>query len=1034
MSRTILLIASLLLFSGQLVIAQTTTGTIFGDVKDASGAVIPRAAVTLKNLDTGITREIITDEQGRYHAPNLALGNYEVQAQSAGFRTELRSGIKLTVGREAVVNLVLNPGEVTERITVTGEAPLVESTTSAMGGLVDDRTIRDLPLNGRSYDQLAKLETGVVAYGGGSQTGRFLYNSGNSKFSVAGSRGNSNSFLLDGTDINDQANATPGGSAGTNLGVEAIREFKILTNNFTAEYGRSFGGIITAVTKSGTNQLHGTAFEFLRNGVLDARNFFDQADTPPFKRNQFGGVVGGAIKKDHTFFLAAFEGLREGLNLTKIAFVPTVDAKRGIFPTGTVTVNPASRPFLTLWPNPNGRIFEGNEIAEYISSPPTVTREDYVMGRIDHQVNDKHSLFGRYIFDNDSLNDPTENPNFVATQAARRQYSTLQLSSVLSPTVLNSFRFAYNRTFQAIDSQPTVTLGPEFSFIPSLQIGTIQIGQRFATAGANPYSTLGTSNTTPRYIAYNLFEWDNDLSIIRGKHAFKMGGTFKRIRDNTTQNTSLRGLYTFATFRDVLLGTASSLEASLPGDEAYAAFRQNVAGFYGQDDVQVNSRLTLNLGLRWEFASNPKEANGHMSILMHPTDPQVTIVKEYFKTTKKNIEPRVGFAWKLNGSGRSVLRGGVGIFHDHILPFYFALNVSKLPPYFTAANVSNPLFPNGYTQLRGGVPRLIEMDPVNRTPTKNHYSLSFQQQLAGETVIEIGYVGSQSFHLGRFRELNTPIPQFVNGQKFYPAGAPRLNPRFDSVRSMAFDATSNYNGLLIKVKGTGRAHLQYQVSYTFSRVIDQISGTASGDTARDPSTSLDPDDRKRDSARASFDATHNVVGSFSLPLPFQFDGKPLELIAGGWKINGIVAITAGQPFTARVGFNQARDGNTLNADRPSLIPGGKTNPVLGTADRYFDPNQFLLPAPGTYGNLARNSIIGPGLVNIDATIEKDFKVRERADVLFRAEFFNLFNRPNFGLPTTAVFAASGARSGNAGRIVNTITTSRQIQFGLKLTF
>jgi len=477
MSRYLPSLFLFLIFSGNLLSAQVTTGTISGVVQDPSGAAIPGVVVSVKNLETGITRTVTTDERGRYTAPNLSLGNYEVQAEHAGFETDVRSGITLTVGREAVVNISLRVGNVSEKVTVIGEAPLVDSTTSSLGALVDDRTVRELPLNGRSYDQLARLEPGVAVVGAPAGTSAFAYGTG-VRFSVAGGRSSANSFLLDGTDINDHANSTPGGASGFNLGVDGIREFKILTNSFPAEYGRASGGIISAVTMSGTNQLHGSAFEFLRNSALDARNFFDGSKVPAFRRNQFGGSFGGPIKKDKTFFFGTYEGLRQGLGTSTIGILPDNAAKQGIFPSGTVPVNPVMKPFIALWPNPNGPDF-GDGTAEFISSPTIATNEDYFMIRVDHQISEKMSIFGRYSYDKDSRPLPDALNLFGLNYTGDRQYSTFQVSNIVSPTVLNSFRFSYNRSFQTqtvISIVPGLGVGSEFSFTPGEGLGNIQFG------------------------------------------------------------------------------------------------------------------------------------------------------------------------------------------------------------------------------------------------------------------------------------------------------------------------------------------------------------------------------------------------------------------------------------------------------------------------------------------------------------------------------------------------------------------------------
>ena len=1039
--------------------AQVTTGTISGTVKDSTGAVVPGAAVTIKNTDTGITRTATTDAEGRYRAPNLSLGNYQVQVEYTGFRTSLRSGIEMTVGREAVVNVTLEIGAVAETVEVTGEAPLVESTTSTVGSLVDERTIRDLPLNGRSYDQLALLQAGVTAYGGGTGVG-FGYGTG-VRFSVAGGRSYTNSYLLDGSDINDASNGAPGGAAGTNLGVDAIREFKILTNAYSAEYGRASGAVINSVTKAGTNQLHGTAFEFLRNSALDARNFFDRQEVPPFKRNQFGGVLGGPIKKDQTFFFGAYEGLRQRLGTTQIAFVPTAQAKQGVLPLPTggvqvVQVSPAIRPFLTLWPDPNGRDF-GDGTAEYVISPSNPTDEDYFLVRIDHQLNANNSLFGRYSFDDDSrtsLTDP-RNPqlNTEATDASRRQYSTLQLSSIFRPTLLNNFRFSFNRSNQISDILPTKELGPEFSFVPGQPIGRLDIGGRAATA-ARTIAGLGTSDSVPRSWTYNLFEAGDDLTYIRGRNSFKFGGSAKRIRDNTAQNTSLRGIYTFDSFADVLLGIPSNLAAVRPGQSAYRGLRQSIFAMYGQDDFQVSPRLTLNLGVRWEFATDPTESNNLVSNLVRVTDPQVTRMNAFFELGKKNIQPRVGFAWQLNSSGTSVIRGGFGIFHDQVLPLYYAVNVNKYPPFYELLNIggrNNVRFPDGFTQLTQGrgLLRLNAVAASLKTPAKNHYHLSIQQQIFANTVVEIGYVGSKASNVMRFAERNTRQSTLVNGQKFFPAGAPRINPNFDEVRTMVSDTDAHYNGLQVKVRRASSKGLLFQVAYTFSKALDEISGVATGDQARDAQASLDPEDPGRDKARAVFDATHNFVVNLSYPIPLRFAQKVPSLLLSGWEVSGITTLTAGLPYSARLGFEQSRNGGGGRADRPDLVPGAKQNPTegvtkgcpaipagqkLGTPDRWYDPCAFSLPFAGFYGNLGRNTMLGPGLRNFDLSLSKRFGLGEAAGLQFRAEFFNVFNHANFGLPNQVPVARTGAGNGPAGRITSTVNTSRQIQFALKLTF
>ena len=444
----------LLLFSGA-VWAQVSTGTISGTVRDSSGAVLPQVEVVVLNQDTGISRTVKTDSGGHYSAVSLNLGNYQVTGTRDGFQTVVRNGIVLTVGQEAIVDLSLPVGTVSQTVTVTGGAPLVETTTASLGFLVDETTIRALPLNGRSWDQLALIQPGVILTSPGP-TGGAPYAFGTGKrFTVGGQRSISNSFLLDGTDVNDQSNGTPGGAAGTNLGVDTIQEFKIFTNSFKAEFGHSSGSVTTAVTRSGTNDFHGTAFEYIRNSVLDARNYFDPSSGPPaFRRNQFGGVLGGPIKKDKTFFFGGYEGLRQGLATTQTAIVPTALARQGILPSGTVPVNPDIVPYLNLYPLPNGTDF-GDGTGAFLSVPTVPTNEDNSMVRVDHQLNARTSLSARYMFDTDSVSAQQQLPDYFIDEATRRQYLTLQANTVLSAKALNSFRFAFNRTNSAFS--PTIS-------------------------------------------------------------------------------------------------------------------------------------------------------------------------------------------------------------------------------------------------------------------------------------------------------------------------------------------------------------------------------------------------------------------------------------------------------------------------------------------------------------------------------------------------------------------------------------------------
>src|SRR5579863_1433316 len=1067
---------------GALVVsAQVSTGTISGIVQDQSGAVIAGATVTIRDVDTGAVRTLTSDAGGRYLAPVLPVGNYEVQAQQSGFQTEVRSGIDLTVGREEVVNLALKVGQLSDKVTITAEAPLVESTTSAMSSLVDERTIRDLPLNGRSYDQLALLQPGVVTMGAGQASSAFDFGEG-TRFSVTGSRPYANSFMLDGTDVNDHAGGTPGGAAGTNLGVDGILEFKINTLVSPAEYGRSSGGVIAAVTRSGTNSVHGSVFGFLRNSALDSLGYFDEKNhggtdsVAPYRRGQFGGSLGGPIRKDKTFFFGTYEGLRLGSGTNQSAEVPTAATQNGIVPlsivskgelslcavvtatTCTIPVSPAIRPYLNLFQAPNqpGALDLGDGTGFWIASPLQVTDENYFMTRVDHEINEKTRIFLRYSFDKDSNVIPNVNGSAVANELdqARRQYSTIQATSVLRPTLINALRVGYNRTFQDFDDAINNPAAAKLSFIPGQTLGTISFGSQGLSQ--NPLNFIGVDNGAPRIYSYNLFQGGDDLTYIRGKHAIKMGVDVKRIQDNELASGNARGDYTFLDIPGFLANTPIRFDAPPPNAaDAYRGLRETLFGVYVQDDIKLTPRFTLNLGLRYEALTNPAEVNGKMSDLLNISDPALTVLKDsYFSVGKKDFEPRAGFAWGLNGSGTTVLRAGFGMFHDHILPYAFATGASGMPPYFvTLSDLTGPVFPFDTNLTSGPAPpaQFASWPTSIKEPTKIQYNLTLQQQVMKNTVLEVAYIGSESHYLQRNGEWNpaTPISPGVFPGVF--SASNRINPLYASLTVYRWDANADYNAAQITLKHKTASGLQYQAFYTYSKSIDTKSTLAGGESRQEPNTVLDFLNPARDRALSAFDARNNFVLTATYPFPFKFQQKFVGAILGGWTANGISTFRSGEPFTGRVGSNISANGDRWAPDRPNLNPGFSPNPTsgvsagcgkiakgtpLGTPTLWFDPCAFSKPAPGTYGNLGRNTITGPGYDEIDASIAKLFKPSERINVQLRGEFFNLLNHANFYEPGFNIFTGSGAYSGGAGHITKLISSpgGRLTQLGLKVIF
>ncbi len=1032
-----------------------TTATITGIVSDASGAVIPGVEVTVTNTGTRQARNVVTDEVGRYYAAALPPGSYEVLASLAGFNNVLHSGITLTVGREVVVDFKLNPGQLSETIDVTGEAPIVQTTSSSVAELVDEAKIRALPLNGRSFDQLIYLQPGInVATSAGSSPnqGRGV------KFSANGARLTSNYFMLDGTDINDSQNFTPGGSGGQLFGVESIQEFQVITHNQGAQYGRSMGGIINAVTRSGTNEFHGSVYEFLRNSALDAKNFFDdpRAPIPPFKRNQFGGTFGGPISRDHLFFFANYEGLRERLGVSKNALVPDEQARRGILPgRPQITVNPAVVPYLNLYPLPNGPSTSGG-IAQYRFTQTQPTTVDYTTGRVDWIPNQKHSFFTRYTIDNSSKLRLEAADHivglFAENEPHRNQYVTLGWTQTVSPTFINMARFGFNRSTTLVDLEKLGNVPDSLAFIPGAPFG------RMTVAGMSP--CCATIND-PRYFRMNSFQPSDDVSITVGRHALKTGFVVERFQWNTANYNRVGGDYVFDGLESFLLGRVQSVEFPFPGSTPVRGIRATLFGVYFQDDFKVSRKLTLNMGLRYELTTVPTEVNGRMSFLDGPMDTTLEN-KPPFDGNHLNFAPRLGFAWDVAGNGRTAIRGGFGMYYDQILLNQFLNLFDRQPPLWSSTRLGpGAPFPNPMSAAVNPVfsPQTIVADDY-QTPYMYQYNLTVQREVMANLGVSIGYVGSIGKHLVQRFDGNTPIPQVrADGSFFTPAGSPRRNPAWGGLQTRRLSGFSTYNALQFSVTRRLAQGLQFQGSYSFAKSIDTTSGLFSEESTNAATGALNPDRLFNEKGLSNFDIRHNAVMNFNYELPFggNVTGAARHIVSG-WGIGGIITLAGGVPFTVENSGNRSRNGaaGADFSDRPNLAPGAGNNPTkgtsagctfagtsvragarLGTPELWFDPCAFIPQELGTFGNLGRNTLIGPGVQLFDFSVNKHFQITESTELEFRSEFFNLFNHANFTAPLTntrRIFDNNGRLVGSPGTITQTSTPSRQIQFGLKLIF
>lgn len=1026
--------------SFQLAWGQATTATVSGAVTDSSGAMIPEAVIRILNVETGSSRSLKTDASGRYTAPDLPIGSYEISVEMTGFQKSVRQGIVLTVGRNAVVNLALQVGEVSQSVVVEGEAPLIESTSSTISAVVEEKKIRELPLNGRDFTELALLQPGVVFIPQSVATNSATKGFG-ARIAAGGARPFQNNYRLDGTDINDSGGTTPGSVAGYMLGVETVQEYSVTTNNYSAEFGRTPGVLLNAVTKSGTNNLHGSVYEFLRNSKMDARNFFDQGAPPAFKRNQFGFTIGGPVRKDRLFFFGGYEGLRERLGITVTGATPNAAIRQG-------TVSAIIKPVLDSYPLPNGRDLGGG-IGEHnvVASQPT--NEDNWVAKVDYHLSSSTSMFVRYNGDKADQNAPYPLGVFAQVTGSTKHYAALGVQKIFSPTLLNDFRYSYNRsTISQDDSTIGAFDAKRIVFVPGERAGTVNAGSGI--------STLGPSSTNPKNFANNTFQWIEKLIYTHGRHSMAIGADLERLQLNEITSSMSGGTYTFTSLQNLLAARPSTLEVQVPGSDTIRGTRTGIYGFYVQDDFRLRSDFTLNLGARYEFITAPTEVNGKVSTLRKQSDPQFTVGLPYFNNpSKKAIAPRVGFAWNVKGDGKTSVRGGFGLFYDQLLPFNYRTTMARTPPFYQAVSVtflaSNPpgfSSPINFAALgSSALPRLDTFPFHPNQPYMLQYNLSLQRQLTPSMVVSATYAGSHGVHLIHIAEGNQALPIVdPDGTYHFPVNAQgqplgqRRFPQWGPTVTKPTEAESFYHSLLLSLQRRFSKGLQFQFSYAFSKSIDDGSNpVGTTDLNNESGLPPNPDANKAvDRGLSAMDQRHNFTFNLMAELPFRPSGKVANALAAGWQLSTVSRITTGTPFSVILGFDRAgalpRSGG--GGQRPSLAPGASSNPVRpGNPDHYFDPSAFVLPPAGYFGNLGRNTLIGPGIINFDYSMIKNFRVTEGKSLQFRAELFNIFNHANFALPyqQLTVFSSSG-RVPAAGRITDTNTKPRQIQFGLKFIF
>jgi hypothetical protein len=1064
--------------------AQSSPG-ISGKVLDPSGASVPGASVTVKSVETGATRAVATDESGSFRVVALPVGPQEVRVEKTGFKTAVRTGIDLAVGQDAVVNLTLEVGPVAETVIVTGENPIVNTTTFAVSGLVGERQIKELPLNGRSFDNLITLNPGAVSFN--LRSAGTTTNNGNT-FSVAGRRPAENLFLLNGVELGgtSQLANTPGGVSQNLLGIDAVREFNLLTDTYSAEYGKRAGGQVSIVTRSGSNAVHGSLFEFLRNSALDARNFFDQGFVPPFRRNQFGGSLGGPVKKDKLFLFGNYEGFRQSLAVTSVSVVPDEQARQGNLPNAQGVYVPVPNldrrmlPFFAMWPAPNGPQLLANGLptgtARAFYTPKQSIREEFGTLRGDYNLSRRDSLSAIYtISDGDSLQ-PVADPLFASRSILRMQVASVEETHVFSPRVLNTFRGGFSRAAYNFDSFAYVDFPASLSFVTGAGPGGVIIGGGLTSTGPAAITPAGPNNAAGVSNRRNLFTVTDNLQITSGRHQISAGVWFQRLQDNQNAASRRLGQATFTTLTTFLQGNVSNFQV-VP-NPVNLGWRSLFGAWYIQDTMRLRSNLTVTAGLRHEFTTGWNEVAGRAANYVPDangvleTDTRVGASVFTRNNAGRLFGPRLALAWDPFSNGRTAIRAGFGSYYSLIDSLSFLLN--SLPPNNGSAAFSGSMF--SFVPVNPSVPLPRSCGPGvpqpcttfapqgvqsdANTPTVQQWNLTLEQRLDSSTSIRAAYVGSRGYNqlisvdpntiraqvcasasgcvAGGTAAANTrtTVPQ---GGYYIPVGT-RPNPYLVAGFFWHSQGATSYNALQLDVNRRLAAGFQVRGNYTWSKSLDMNSAPTIAQANNQPQMALDRNNFRRDWGPSAIHVTHQSAISGLYEIPFGNGKRWLNgasgwrhKLAGGWQLNGIATLLSGFPFTPLVGSNRSGDGNTRNPDRPNLNPNFSGSVILGRPDRWFDPNAFLLPQVGTFGNLGRGVYRGPGLASVDVSVFKNTAISERVNLQFRAEFFNALNRANFGNVNPQVFTGT-AVSGSAGLITSTVTTSRQIQFGLRLSF
>jgi outer membrane receptor protein involved in Fe transport len=974
--------------------AQTSGATLSGTVTDQSGAVVPQATISIKNLATGVQRDNTTNSAGFYVSPNLLPGTYEVRVEAQGFSSEVQTSVTLTVGEQQVLNFTLQVGQVSQTVEVTTEAPNIQLASSSISAVVNSTTVRELPLNGRSWTDLATLQPGVSAvqtqasFEAGPDRGKRSFGA---QITVAGARPQQNNYRLDGITINDYDNGAPGSVLGGDLGVDAIQEFSVLTSNYSAEYGRTSGGVVNAITRSGTNQFHGSVYEFLRNSALDARNFFD-GQIPPFRRNQFGGDAGGPIRKDKIFVFGDYEGIRQSKGITSLDTVPS-NAARGIGPNGQPTVaqtcfvdpnalpgtactpntplpgpgitNPNADPtthidravlqYLPFWPVANRGLQPGTngDVGLFGFAAQQVVSENFFTTRSDIKLSERDSLAVTYLGDITHYSSPDGLDVISNSSTTNRQIGILEETHVISSSLVTSTRVGYSRD-AVLNNVGTSAINPLGSD-PSLAAVPGQFAAQVSVSALTNF-TGGVKANGPGQFFWNSFQGYNDTFWTHGTHSLKFGVAAERMQLNMYQLSESSGTFTFETLTKFLLNQPKKFTAGL-SDNPGVGLRQSLLGVYIQDDWRARPNLTLNIGLRWEMTTVPTEVHNKLSTLLNITDATPHLGSPLMSNpTLHNFDPRVGFAWDPFRNGKSAVRGGFGIFD--VLPLisvYFP--TTTVAPYHTTGFINackGPTVPGCLPQgsFYSNAAGLFSSTSNAAAITDQHahrsydmqWNLNVQRELAPNLTAMAGYVGSRGVHLPFSVSdfdivLPTPTPQGYL-YPWPPSATSTLNPNFANIVGTHYEGNSYYHALEVGIQERMNHGVELQGSFTWGKSIDTGSATGIGDQFSNSIGSLPWYDLKAVRGLSDFNISRTLVisASWQVPSPKSLSG-PAAWLANGWELGGIYKVSDGVPFTPTWGTDGDPQG--LNSSDPWAFPNRLATPGCKSLINPGNPNNYI---------------------------------------------------------------------------------------------